>query len=258
MKDYYRILEVTTDATPTEIKKSYRRLARTYHPDRNSSTHAEALFKEINAAYEVLGDPVKRWEYDNRLAVPPPATHRDPAVRRRPAAYRPGASGPSETYLAMAASLPYLRFVFYVGVVFCFVLAVDFLLPATRRNDRVESNAFETRRGSVSKTALITKSGKQIEVAVDEISFFPIGSQVEITTSRLFSILIGLRNLDSGHRTGNLATVYRLYSFGPLILLVISILGLVYFKRVEFAFNLAVVGFFVIWLTIFFFFQSIP
>ena len=63
-KSLYETLEVNDNATPAEIKKSYRRLARKYHPDINKSKDAEEKFKEINAAYEVLNDPNKKNEYD--------------------------------------------------------------------------------------------------------------------------------------------------------------------------------------------------
>ncbi|MFP3927570.1 MAG: DnaJ domain-containing protein [Desulfobacteraceae bacterium] len=65
MKDYYRILGVGNDAPETEIRKAYRRLAFQYHPDRNpGDPSAEDRFKEVAEAYGVLGDPVKRRQYD--------------------------------------------------------------------------------------------------------------------------------------------------------------------------------------------------
>ncbi|MCX8125697.1 MAG: DnaJ domain-containing protein [Dehalococcoidia bacterium] len=65
-KDYYRILGVSENASHDEIKRAFRRLAFEHHPDRNPGHEAEAAerFKEINEAYGVLGDPVKRREYD--------------------------------------------------------------------------------------------------------------------------------------------------------------------------------------------------
>jgi molecular chaperone DnaJ len=63
-RDYYEVLGVDRQATDTDIKKAFRRLARQYHPDVNKSPDAEARFKEINEAYEVLSDSDKRSVYD--------------------------------------------------------------------------------------------------------------------------------------------------------------------------------------------------
>jgi curved DNA-binding protein len=64
-KDYYKTLGVSKSATAKEIKGAYRKLARKYHPDVNrGDAKAEARFKEVNEAHEVLGDPEKRKRYD--------------------------------------------------------------------------------------------------------------------------------------------------------------------------------------------------
>jgi molecular chaperone DnaJ len=65
-QDYYKTLGVDKKATADEIKKAYRKLARQYHPDKNPDDKAaEARFKEISQAHDVLGDPDKRREYDS-------------------------------------------------------------------------------------------------------------------------------------------------------------------------------------------------
>ena len=63
-KDYYAVLGVSETATPEDIKKSYRKLARKFHPDVSKEADAETKFKDVGEAYEVLKDPQKRAEYD--------------------------------------------------------------------------------------------------------------------------------------------------------------------------------------------------
>ena len=64
MSDYYQLLNVSRDASEDEIKRAYRKAAMEYHPDRNPAPDAEAKFKEIAEAYEVLSDPEQRAAYD--------------------------------------------------------------------------------------------------------------------------------------------------------------------------------------------------
>jgi curved DNA-binding protein len=63
-KDYYKIMGVARDVSQDELKRVYRRLARKYHPDVSKEANAEARFKEVQEAYEVLKDPQKRAAYD--------------------------------------------------------------------------------------------------------------------------------------------------------------------------------------------------
>src|SRR5262249_9513957 len=81
--DFYRVLGITRDASDDVIKKAYRKLVFQHHPDRNpDSTQAEAKIREINEAYEVVGDPEKRRSYDRLTwgdeTIQDPAA--DPAV----------------------------------------------------------------------------------------------------------------------------------------------------------------------------------
>ncbi|MEP7314352.1 MAG: DnaJ C-terminal domain-containing protein [Pseudomonadota bacterium] len=71
-QDYYKIMGVPRDATAEQIKKAYRKLARKYHPDVSKEKDAEARFKEVGEAYEVLHDPQKRAAYDQLGSGPRP------------------------------------------------------------------------------------------------------------------------------------------------------------------------------------------
>lgn len=65
--NHYQTLELTPDATQAEIKQAYRRLAKQFHPDTNQDTASHDKISQINAAYEVLGDPQSRRSYDQHL-----------------------------------------------------------------------------------------------------------------------------------------------------------------------------------------------
>jgi len=71
-KDYYQVMGVARDATEPQIKQAYRRLARKYHPDVSKEKDAEARFKELGEAYEVLKSPEKRAAYDQLGTGPRP------------------------------------------------------------------------------------------------------------------------------------------------------------------------------------------
>ena len=65
MKDYYQLMGILRESTGDEVRKAYRKLVMEYHPDRNrNDPNCEGRMKEINEAYQVLGDEEKRRQYD--------------------------------------------------------------------------------------------------------------------------------------------------------------------------------------------------
>ncbi len=77
-KDYYKVMGVARDATEAQIKQAYRKLARKYHPDVSKEKDAEARFKELGEAYEVLKSPEKRAAYDQLGQGPRPGENFTP------------------------------------------------------------------------------------------------------------------------------------------------------------------------------------
>ncbi len=86
LKDYYRTLEVRPSATGEEIKKSFRRLALQYHPDRNADNpFAEGHFREIKEAYNILGNERSRKKYDDERWLSGTTIHAKQSARTTPA-----------------------------------------------------------------------------------------------------------------------------------------------------------------------------
>ena len=93
MADLYRVLQVDPSADAEVVEVAYKRLARKFHPDVSPSPEAESRIRELNAAYEVLGDPVRRAAYDGERARRARTPLRVVEAVRRPAP-RPAAASP--------------------------------------------------------------------------------------------------------------------------------------------------------------------
>lgn len=114
MKNYYEALRIGQQATQEEITESYRLLAQMYHPDRFAGNErkcreANEMMRELNEAYQVLRDPVRRQAYDQTLR---PAVQRHPATHqpaRRPAQYAPNMSAARRSVAPPFTSEEYCR-----------------------------------------------------------------------------------------------------------------------------------------------------
>lgn len=252
-------------ATEHEVKRVYRRLAITYHPDKNPSPEAEVFFKEVNEAYEILGDQTKRAYYDQLLRgnapvtsattnEPTPAWHRDPVYRkRRQAGYKPKPQGPSPQMVFMQSSLRFVNVVLWIAFSYCLLLVVDYALPGKVLHEHVAALESSGRRSS---KALVTDRGHHFQVDDEVLWHFPPQSEVRIHTSFLFSLLVKVENEQGTYVLNSLVSVYRIFFFWPCSLILVAIAGLFLNKGVEFRFSAGVVAFLLLFLNIIFFFVS--
>ncbi|HEU5145909.1 MAG TPA: DnaJ domain-containing protein [Chryseosolibacter sp.] len=246
MKDYYAILGVSANATASEIKKAFRKLAILYHPDKNPSPEARPRFHEINEAYDVLGDAVKRAQYDERLANPfaalfnePVRTHPDPAYRRtrRPRPARP--KGPPESYLLMRKSLKYVMWVSRTGLIVTLLFFVDYFLPYAQSQESIVEMYSVRGRGNNIYHIIRTSGGEEIRVYDFSVSRFGPERVIIMDVTPIYNTVMSVSNR-AGTYTAWVAYTYTTMIFFPILLFVNSLLAVIYRKRVEFCFNLNV------------------
>jgi hypothetical protein len=266
LRTYYDILGITPQSGEEEIKRAYRQLAVLLHPDKNPLPEAEASFKEVNEAYEVLSDPVARDIYNEMLKqslAEQPPLHRDPAYRKRQqAGYKPQRpTGPSDRVLLMQRSLPLLKKLAWVGCAWCLVLWMDYFLPHNISEERVVTDARLLRSmmlHNYKADLLVTDKGHHFPIDYDEIKYFPYGSVVSVYTSRFLGILVSVTGMNNERYVlTNLATIYHNFSFAPILLFLLSMLAIVRKWAIEFQFNLGIVTFLILILNAIFLFVSI-
>jgi len=255
--DYYRILGVDHSATAEEIKRAYRRLAVTYHPDKNPAPGAENIFKQVNEAYDVLGDPVKRHGYDHRLQntfielaqeMEGPR-HRDPAYRpRKKKAYRK--SEREDVRELMARYLPLAQKAIY----FCFSIAVflliDFVWPDQISTEQIEQAMIRrtySRNSSTVWWVVETDGGYEIDMPYEVKEYFQPGQSVIIHSSFFLDMPISASVPEQEVRIRK--SIYGNFIFAPATLLIVSSLGIVFRKNSEYGFNFGVVSFVILLFT---------
>jgi curved DNA-binding protein CbpA len=251
VKDYYSILRVSRSADSKTIKRSYRLLVQKYHPDINPDPQAAELIKEINEAYDVLSDPAKKSDYDYQLISPSqhipvsqPTPHRDPRYRK---AYRPVKK--EDHQLELIKNYVHLAIkVSWVGCFISFFLLIDICLPHRVVKDTVQG--LYASSGRASSNLVVSESGRQIKIGLEDLRTMKRGEPIEITETILTSIVITIYIPEKEHYITSMATLYRTYLFVPLLMLVSSGVGLLIRKRVELQFNAGIVSFILIIFTL--------
>ena len=255
LKDYYQILRVSRQANVLEIKRAYRRLAVVFHPDKNPSEEASALFQEINEAHEVLSDPDKRGTYDfmlrggSNVSTPQPAPagtqwHRDPAYRRRQQqpGYRRPVPRPPEHLLMMAHFLKYLPILCFIGIGWCAILIFDLLLPFRVLEEKALSESARIYGWKTDHVPyiVVTDNAHQFPVTQEGVDFFPVGSTVRIFASRIMNVLVKVESGDRRFTIYALDSVYQNFLPVPIILLIFSVFGLTLKSGIEFRFSFGI------------------
>jgi plasmid stabilization system protein ParE len=249
---YYDILGVSRSANESDIKRAYRKLAIVYHPDKNPDPTAEQFFKLINEAYEVLGDPPKRARYDIELmepiaafrtSPPPPPRHRDPAYR--PRRTRPRRKSDSEQLRdLMAHYLPYTVRISMLCFGLCVLLAIDFAWPRkvdTEKIEYVTQRRDYSRAGSVTWWVIHTTNGHAIAIPYELSNHFMPDDRVVIHRSQFFRIPVRIDARRITHPLGS--NIYGHFIFAPIALLIVSGLGVLARRDVDYGFNLGVASF---------------
>jgi hypothetical protein len=240
MKDYYKVLGVSPTANEHDIKRAYRKLALQYHPDKNPDPTVEQFFKEVNEAYDVLGDTSNRREYDYTRQNPfremvqaaAEPQHRDPAYRRRPSP-RNQSRGATNLEL-MARYLPYVKWMIWTGLGLFMLLVLDYYLPVITSQETITAiRVYTGKRGS---HTIVETSGPNVKL---HAGYFTRGSKVDIQYTPIFRTVLNISDPKSGEEVG-LSGIYGPVFFLPMILFLSSSIGIFLRKNVEYAFNISI------------------
>ena len=248
MKDYYHILGVTNKASVSEIKRAYRRLAVIYHPDKNPDPAAEQFFKEVNEAYDVLSDDIKRSEYDFSVQNPfsdvllsaePKPRHRDPAYHRRGADHIPREYKPTAKDL-MTDYLPYFKWLIWAGLGFLILFMSDFFLPSRTSIEQINEiySVYRGRRNSYVYSVIRTTSNRKI-IMYEGAIFFENKSDIIVEYTPLLRAVLKVSD-SSQTRSFKLGGIYGPVFIVPLALFIISIVGFFCRNNIVYAFNISV------------------
>lgn len=228
-------------------------LVQEFHPDINPDPSAAEKIREINEAYEVLGDAQNKIEYDNKLLNPYPqqqptaaaSVHRDPRYRRsqRPIKRENRQLELVKEYVHLAVKAS------WAGCILCFFLLIDYCYPRHVVSD-VAHGLYSETLGRTQTHYLSCESGRLIKIRYEDKETLERNKPVEIIETGITSIALEVYFPEKDYHIRSLATIYRNYAFVPVLLLICSVLCLVVKDKVEFRFNLGIVSFFLLIFTI--------
>ena len=239
MKNYYTTLGVPENASATDIKRAYRALAVRYHPDKNPSPEATIRFTEITEAYDVLGDPKKKFVYDHQwykfvheLVKEEPVKHRDPRYRPKAKAARKPQK-PSH-FVLMEKWNRYAYWINIVGVIIVFFFAADYFLPYAVTDEMIRKyEPVRERKGTVAYYRMHTMSGAEVKV-YEKIG--DVGENIVLSVTRFYRIPMEVEYPTSSSVV-SLGFMYKHLVFFPALLLVIAAMGIFSRRNAEQAFS---------------------
>lgn len=250
MKDYYSILRVSRSADVETIKRSYRLLVQKYHPDINPDPKVAELIQEINEAYDVLSDSLKKKEYDFRFINPTyktpvsqQAPHRDPRYRRPTThSHAPTSSYYTQTEL-MQQYLPHMLWICRAGILFVAILFFDKVLPAKTIVEDITS-IYVVYRGKSRAYAydiIETKSGMSIKMYDHKATYFYEQNRIKVDRTPILGIATVVYGEDGINRI-LVGVIFRTLVFLPILLLSTSAFGVLFRRKIEFSFSLSIIS----------------
>lgn len=231
-----------------EIRRAYRVLVQKYHPDVNPDPSAAVMIREINEAYEILRDPQKKIEYDNRLSnthqqtsSSPERPHRDPRYRRSKTGYTP-ATHYTQAEL-MQQYLPYMLWLCWGGILFVVILFADKSLPPTTEMDEVTGiyKIYRGRQRTYMYDLVETRNGMRIKMYYHGATYFYEQDRIKIDRTPILRIATKVYREDGGSEIF-VGIIYKTLVFVPVFLLLTSILGILFKRKVGFSFSLTIVS----------------
>ena len=232
------------------IRGAYRRLAKQFHPDVNPSPDADRIFKELNEAYEVLGDPEKRAQYDQptyyETTEPPQPVHRDRAYRRRNYYPRSGNDAKRAQNLIEEYKHVFL-WVCRCGLAFTLLMAIDILLPLQLSTEEIaQSYYYRGSRRTASSHILVTTTGRRFNWYPEDGAklnhALEVNTEVTLGISRIFRNIITIQSTGGGGRVW-IARIYTKLIFFPIILLVSSLGGILFHTNANAVLNFGTLSF---------------